>query len=231
MLAALCGFLLMFLLERFFCFHHHETEDEHGRTCGHTHEDRRNVRGRRAVALPRLRLAGRILRPQHPHLDRRLRTRCSGLLRQSPWKKVAPAQRRSSTSQVDSWESPSSSASSSTNPSIQLHRRRPHAPREDASALSMHLVNATLRLGGAAGGGALPRSAPTSPKSASQYTALALAFSAGTFICIAASDLLPELQFHSHDRFGITCRLHPRPGDCVGLRAVRGRPPSPSRSQ
>ena len=42
-------------------------------------------------------------------------------------------------------------------------------------------------------------------ESASQYTALALAFSAGTFICIAASDLLPELQFHSHDRFGITC--------------------------
>jgi len=28
----------------------------------------------------------------------------------------------------------------------------------------------------------------------------ALAFSAGTFICIALSDLLPEVQFHSHDR-------------------------------
>lgn len=28
----------------------------------------------------------------------------------------------------------------------------------------------------------------------------ALAISAGVFICIAASDLLPEMQFHSHDR-------------------------------
>lgn len=29
---------------------------------------------------------------------------------------------------------------------------------------------------------------------------IALAVSAGVFICIAASDLLPEMQFHSHDR-------------------------------
>ncbi len=36
---------------------------------------------------------------------------------------------------------------------------------------------------------------------------LALAFSAGTFLCIAAADLLPELQFHSHDRLGLTAAL------------------------
>jgi zinc and cadmium transporter len=32
----------------------------------------------------------------------------------------------------------------------------------------------------------------------------ALAFSAGTFLCIAASDLLPEVQFHRHDRKGLS---------------------------
>jgi len=32
------------------------------------------------------------------------------------------------------------------------------------------------------------------------FTGCVLAFSAGTFICIAMSDLLPEVQFHSHDR-------------------------------
>jgi len=32
----------------------------------------------------------------------------------------------------------------------------------------------------------------------------ALAFSAGAFICIALSDLLPEVQFHSHDRLKLT---------------------------
>ena len=31
-----------------------------------------------------------------------------------------------------------------------------------------------------------------------------LAFSAGAFICIALGDLLPEVQFHSHDRLRLT---------------------------
>jgi zinc and cadmium transporter len=37
--------------------------------------------------------------------------------------------------------------------------------------------------------------------------AAALAFSAGMFLCISLSDLLPELQFHGHDRFGLTFAL------------------------
>jgi zinc and cadmium transporter len=39
------------------------------------------------------------------------------------------------------------------------------------------------------------------------FLGAALAFSAGTFICIAASDLLPELQFHSHDRIKLSLAL------------------------
>jgi zinc and cadmium transporter len=39
------------------------------------------------------------------------------------------------------------------------------------------------------------------------WTAGALAFSAGTFLCIALSDLLPELQFHSHDRMKLSLAL------------------------
>jgi zinc and cadmium transporter len=35
----------------------------------------------------------------------------------------------------------------------------------------------------------------------------ALAFCAGTFLCIACADLLPELQFHSHDRFKLSVAL------------------------
>ncbi len=35
----------------------------------------------------------------------------------------------------------------------------------------------------------------------------ALAFSAGTFLCIATSDLLPELQFHAHDRLKLSASL------------------------
>ena len=46
-----------------------------------------------------------------------------------------------------------------------------------------------------------------SPASAAGLTADALAFSAGTFLCIALSDLLPELQFHAHDRWKLSAAL------------------------
>lgn len=35
----------------------------------------------------------------------------------------------------------------------------------------------------------------------------ALAFCSGTFLCIACADLLPELQFHSHDRLKLSLAL------------------------
>jgi zinc and cadmium transporter len=40
-----------------------------------------------------------------------------------------------------------------------------------------------------------------------RITAAALAFSAGTFLCIALSDLLPELHFHAHDRVKLSLSL------------------------
>jgi zinc and cadmium transporter len=39
------------------------------------------------------------------------------------------------------------------------------------------------------------------------FIACALAFSAGTFLCISLSDLLPELQFHRHDRVKLSAAL------------------------
>jgi len=42
---------------------------------------------------------------------------------------------------------------------------------------------------------------------ASLYVGYALSFSAGTFLAIALTDLLPELQFHSHDRHKLTAAL------------------------
>ena len=39
------------------------------------------------------------------------------------------------------------------------------------------------------------------------FLGAALAFSGGTFLCIAASDLLPELQFHAHDRWKLSFAL------------------------
>ena len=54
---------------------------------------------------------------------------------------------------------------------------------------------------------------------ASLVTSNTLAFSAGTFLCIALSDLLPELQFHAHDRWKLSAALLAG----VGLMALAGR--------
>jgi zinc and cadmium transporter len=50
------------------------------------------------------------------------------------------------------------------------------------------------------GAGHLAHSHPT-------WVGAALAFCAGTFLCIACADLLPELQFHSHDRVKLSLAL------------------------
>ena len=39
------------------------------------------------------------------------------------------------------------------------------------------------------------------------FLGCALAFCAGTFLCIALSDLLPEMEFHAHNRFRLTVAL------------------------
>ena len=86
--------------------------------------------------------------------------------------------------------------------------RQPDAPLGGSSRLA-HLVNlgfavmiplgvALFTLGLGTG---LGRAAPRT------WTAVALSFSAGTFLCIALSDLLPELQFHSHDRLKLSLAL------------------------
>jgi zinc and cadmium transporter len=36
---------------------------------------------------------------------------------------------------------------------------------------------------------------------------LALGFSAGVFLCIALADILPEIQFHAHDRMKLSAAL------------------------
>ena len=40
-----------------------------------------------------------------------------------------------------------------------------------------------------------------------QIVGVALAVSAGVFLCIALSDLLPEMEFHSHNRLQLTAAL------------------------
>jgi zinc and cadmium transporter len=49
------------------------------------------------------------------------------------------------------------------------------------------------------------------------FLGCALAFCAGTFLCIACSDLLPELQFHSHDPLKLSIALMLGLGVAAGI--------------
>jgi len=44
-------------------------------------------------------------------------------------------------------------------------------------------------------------------RDADQMIEAALAFAAGVFICISPADLLPEIEFHSHDRLKLSSSL------------------------
>lgn len=52
---------------------------------------------------------------------------------------------------------------------------------------------------------------------------ISLAFSSGVFLCISLSDLLPEVQFHHHDRVRLTALLLLGVGIALGLEALHGR--------
>ena len=45
------------------------------------------------------------------------------------------------------------------------------------------------------------------PEHADEILGIAMAMAAGAFLCIAAADLLPEVEFHSHDRLLLTAAL------------------------
>lgn len=51
---------------------------------------------------------------------------------------------------------------------------------------------------------------------------VALAFSSGVFLCISLSDLLPEVQFHHHDRVRLTALLLLGVGIALGLETLHG---------
>jgi zinc and cadmium transporter len=75
------------------------------------------------------------------------------------------------------------------------------------SKFSRHVVNALFALAIPVGMLLFHFGAGQFSEGGQIFLGAVLAFTAGTFICIAASDLLPELQFHAHDRVKLTVAL------------------------
>jgi zinc and cadmium transporter len=76
-----------------------------------------------------------------------------------------------------------------------------------SSRSSRHLLNALFSLATPLGVVLFHIGAHHIAASNAVFLGCALAFCAGTFLCIASSDLLPELQFHSHDRLKLSIAL------------------------
>jgi zinc and cadmium transporter len=76
-----------------------------------------------------------------------------------------------------------------------------------STAFSRQLLNALFSLATPLGVALFYLGANHLASSNITFLGCALAFCAGTFLCIASSDLLPELQFHSHDRLKLSIAL------------------------
>ncbi|QEG33119.1 ZIP family metal transporter [Bythopirellula goksoeyrii] len=184
MLWLLAGLLAMFFIERFFCFHHHEVEDgevtcHHGPESGHDHSHGHNLSWSGAALGLTLHsvIEGIALAAGVAHGHESVRLAGFG------------------TFLVIVLHKPFDSMTIAT---LMAHG--------GWSLTWRHVVNGLFAL-------AIPlgilifRFGMMSEGGGGETLSHALAFAAGTFLCIALSDLLPELQFHDHDRGKLSAAL------------------------
>ena len=200
MLWVLAGLLLMFFIERFFCFHHHDVEDGEV-TCHHEHPTEHG----RGEGHGRGEEHGR--EEGHGH-DITWSGAAFGLTLHSVIAGVALG------ASVQHGHDDLQLAGLGTFLVILLHK--PFDSMTIATLMARggwslgwrHVVNAAFSL-------AIPLGAAIfyvgmvdgGSGNGSSTLGYALAFAAGTFLCIALSDLLPELQFHDHDRGKLSAAL------------------------
>ncbi len=195
----LIGFLFMFFLERFFHFHHHEAPDEllepgAASECGHLphhgdqHHDHDHDHGNHmATPLP-------------------WATAAVGLALHGLIDGVALAAAVNAESEFVAWAGIGALLAIALHKpfdSLTIGTLMAAAGRSSTTRHVTNLLYALVTPVGvlmftllAKGGGEAPAAlGPT------------LAFAGGAFICIAASDLLPELQFHRHDLAALSIAL------------------------
>jgi zinc and cadmium transporter len=199
------GFLFMFFLERFFHFHHHDVPDDagaagaarlsaadhhhdHDHDHGHGHAGSHGAEG--GIGRGSVAWGGAVI----------------GLTLHGLIDGVAIAAAVEAEQGLFAW------AGLSTFLAIALHKPFDSLTigtlmaADHRSAALRHLFNALYAL-------VTPLGAilfyPMSTEVSSPDNGLgqALAFAAGAFVCIATSDLLPELQFHRHDRAALSIAL------------------------
>ena len=199
------GLLGLFFVERFFAFHHHEAPADPAEPCPtHAHEHGVGHGGGHSAGLVVAEAPGRAAATKGAALNSgaaalglAIHTLTGGIALAS----VVSAEGRMG---PGSWgvflatlvHKP---ADALTIVSLLL---RAGVPRGQA-----HLINLGFALMIPLGATIFWLGLRAEPGAAAALTARSLAFSAGTFLCIALSDLLPELQFHAHDRWKLSGAL------------------------
>jgi zinc and cadmium transporter len=202
----LAGLLTMFFVQRYFHFHHHDVAEEapererhndlHGRQEGHTHAGCESVRENSTLAeksAHHLSWAGAAF----------------GLTLHTVINGIALA----ASVETESGQDATLVAGLGTFLVIFLHKPFDSMTISTLMAiggwskLARHLVNAMFALAIPLGVLVFHLGLGQTIEDSSGFVGSALAFTAGTFICIAASDLMPELQFHAHDRGKLSVSL------------------------
>ena len=189
------GFLVMFFLQRFFHFHHHDLPEDDPEDCCHDHpephqHDHSHTLAERSARqlswagtalglalhslLDGLALAAAVLAEAHGHIG------LAGL----------------GTALVVILHKPFDAMAITT-----------LMTASGKSRSSRHWLNALFALATPLGAVLFCLGANQLSESHSAVLGGALAFCAGNFLCISCCDLLPELQFHSHDRFKLSVAL------------------------
>jgi zinc and cadmium transporter len=195
------GFLTMFFVQRFFHFHHHDLPEGDPEDCcehDHAHGDRDCVHDHDEHALTLADKSAKQLSWVGTALGLTLHSLLDGLALAASVAAGAQGHAKLAglgVALVVILHKPFDAMAVST---LMAASGKSHSSR--------HVLNGLFAL-------ASPLGAALFYLGASHFAAntpllgYALGFCAGTFLCIASSDLLPELQFHSHDRFKLSAAL------------------------
>jgi len=196
------GFLTMFFLQRFFHFHHHDLPEGDPEDCCHDEH------------------AAEVHDHKHGHEHEHAHTLAEKSARQLSW--VGTALGLTLHSLLDGLALAAAVAATArgaglagfgTALAVILHKPfdamavSTLMTAGGSSRFSRQLLNALFSLATPLGVALFYLGANVVAGSNVVFLGCALAFCAGTFLCIASSDLLPELQFHSHDRLKLSVAL------------------------
>jgi zinc and cadmium transporter len=200
-LSVFAGLATMFLLLRMFHFHHHDTTGvEEGEAAVH-HHDHDHDCDHHGPTIAASKMSGLGV-----FIGLALHTLIDGVA-------LAAALKVAATEQSSVGPLAIASASIGTFLAILLHK-----PLDAVSITSLMsaggwsargrlLVNLAFSVMCPLGASLYLMGANSLPLDQPLMTGAALAFSAGVFLCISLSDLLPEIEFHSHNRIGLTAAL------------------------